>query len=65
MLSLKANQGTMHRDVITMVQEGLATSFKEIAHQTEQTVERREGHGRIERRRYWLVDDQHYLTLII
>lgn len=52
----------MHRDVITMVQEGLATSFKEIAHQTEQTVEK--GHGRIERRRYWLVDDQHYLDYL-
>ena len=61
-LSLKANQGTMHQDVITMVQDGLATSFKEIKHQTEQTVEK--GHGRIERRRYWLVDDEQYLEYL-
>jgi predicted transposase YbfD/YdcC len=61
-LALKANQGTMHQDVITMAQEGLATSFKEIKHQTEQTVEK--GHGRIERRRYWLVDDEQYLEYL-
>lgn len=61
-LSLKANQGTMHRDVITMVQEGLATQFKEIAHHTQQTVEK--GHGRIERRRYWLIDDEAYLAYL-
>jgi predicted transposase YbfD/YdcC len=61
-LALKANQGTMHQDVITMVQEGLATQFKGIAHQTEQTVEK--GHGRIERRRYWLIDDEQYLIYL-
>jgi predicted transposase YbfD/YdcC len=61
-LALKANQGTMHQDVITMVQEGLATQFKEIAHHTEQTVEK--GHGRIERRRYWLIDDEEYLAYL-
>ncbi len=61
-LALKANQGTMHQDVITMVQEGLATQFKEIAHHTQQTVEK--GHGRIERRRYWLIDDEEYLAYL-
>lgn len=61
-LALKRNQGTMHQDVITMVEEGLATRFKEINHQTEQTVEK--GHGRIERRRYWLVDDEQYLEYL-
>src|SRR5437867_7156145 len=30
-LALKANQGTMHQDVITMVQEGLATQFRDIS----------------------------------
>jgi predicted transposase YbfD/YdcC len=64
-LALKANQGTMYQDVITMVQESLATQatpFKEIEHQTEQTVEK--GHGRIERRRYWLVHDEQYLAYL-
>lgn len=61
-LSLKANQGTMHQDVITMVQEGWATQFKDIAHHTEQTTEK--GHGRIERRRYWVIDDEQYLAYL-
>lgn len=58
-LSLKGNQGTMHRDVITMFEEAIATEFKGISHQTEQTLEK--GHGRIETRRYYLVDDPQYL----
>lgn len=58
-LSLKGNQGTMHRDVITMFNEAISTEFKEISHQTEQRVEK--GHGRIETRRYFLVDDPVYL----
>ena len=61
-LALKANQCAMHQEVITMVQEGLATQFKEISHQTEQTLDK--GHGRIERRRYWLVDDEQYLDYL-
>jgi predicted transposase YbfD/YdcC len=61
-LALKANQGTMHQEVITMVQEGLATQFKEIHHQKEQTLDK--GHGRIEQRRYWLVDDEQYLDYL-
>lgn len=61
-LSLKANQGTMHQDVITMMEEGLVTQFKQITHHTRQTVEK--GHGRIERRRYWLIDDEQYLAYL-
>lgn len=63
-LALKGNQSTMHQDVIVMVQEGLATGlkFREIAHHTAQTLDK--GHGRIERRRYWLVDDPTYLTYL-
>ena len=61
-LALKANQGTMHQEVITMVQEGLANQFKEIHHQKEQTLDK--GHGRIEKRRYWLVDDEVYLSYL-
>ena len=61
-LALKANQCAMHQDVITMAQEGLATQFKEIAHHTKQTVDK--GHGRIERRRYWFIDDAQYLAYL-
>jgi len=58
-LSLKGNQGTMHRDVIVMFEEATANEFKGISHQSEQTVEK--GHGRIETRSYFLVDDPQYL----
>jgi predicted transposase YbfD/YdcC len=61
-LSLKGNQGTMHRDVITMFDEATNTRFKGISYQTEQTVEK--GHGRIETRRYFLVDDPVYLQYL-
>lgn len=61
-LSLKGNQGTMHRDVITLFDEALATTFKGIRYQSEQTTEK--GHGRIEKRRYFLVDDPTYLQYL-
>lgn len=61
-LSLKGNHSTMHQDVITTFNEGMDTQFKEISHQTYQTVEK--GHGRIETRRYFLVDDPFYVRYL-
>jgi predicted transposase YbfD/YdcC len=61
-LSLKGNQGTIHRDVITMFQEAIVCGFKGISHQSEQTVEK--GHGRIETRRFFLVHDPLYLQYL-
>lgn len=61
-LSLKGNQGTMHRDVITLFDEAMASAFKGISHQRAQTMEK--GHGRIETRRYFLVDDPAYLQYL-
>lgn len=58
-LALKGNHSTMHQDVITTFNEGMDTRFKGISHQIHQTVEK--GHGRIERRRYFLVDDPLYM----
>ncbi len=52
----------MHQDVITTFSEGLATHFKGISHQTYETVEK--GHGRIETRRYYLVDDPLYMKYL-
>src|SRR5215203_4396015 len=52
----------MHRDVITMFDEATNTGFKGISHQSEQTVEK--GHGRIETRSYFLVDDPQYLQYL-
>jgi predicted transposase YbfD/YdcC len=61
-LALKGNHSTMHQDVITTFNEGVATHFKEISHRTHQTVEK--GHGRIETRRYYLVDDPLYMKYL-
>lgn len=61
-LALKANHDGMYQDVITTFNEGLATNFAGIDHHTEQTVEK--GHGRIETRRYFLVDDPLYLQYL-
>ncbi len=60
--SLKGDQGTMHRDVIAMFDEATASEFKGISHRSEQTIEK--GHGRIETRRFFLVDDPLYLQCL-
>jgi predicted transposase YbfD/YdcC len=61
-LALKANHSILHQDVITTFNEGLDTHFKGIRHHTHETVEK--GHGRIERRRYLLVDDPLYMRYL-
>ncbi len=61
-LALKGNHLTIHQDVITTFNEGMATEFKGISHQTHETIEK--GHGRIETRRYYLVDDPLYLKYL-
>ena len=40
----------------------MATQFKGISHQSHETVEK--GHGRIERRRYYMVDDPLYMRYL-
>jgi predicted transposase YbfD/YdcC len=61
-LALKGNHSVLHQDVITTFNEGMDTHFKGISHQTHETVEK--GHGRIERRRYFLVDDPLYMSYL-
>lgn len=61
-LALKANHSVLHQDVITTFSEGVDTHFKGISHQVYETVEK--GHGRIERRRYFLVDDPLYMRYL-
>ncbi|HEX8218820.1 MAG TPA: ISAs1 family transposase [Chloroflexia bacterium] len=61
-LALKGNHLTMHQDVITTFNEGVATDFRGISHQTYETVEK--GHGRIETRSYYLVDDPRYMSYL-
>lgn len=61
-LALKGNHSVLHQEVITTFNEGLDTQFKGIHHRTHETVEK--GHGRIERRRYYLVDDPLYMRYL-
>ena len=61
-LALKGNHMSMHQDVITTFNEGLATRFRDISHHKYETVEK--GHGRIETRRYYLVDDPVYMRYL-
>lgn len=59
-LSLKGNQGNIHKDVKQLFDWALKNDFYHIAHEKYQTIEK--GHGRIEIRRYWLMDSVEYLV---
>lgn len=61
-LALKENHSLLHQDVITTFSEGMDTHFKGMRYQTYETVEK--GHGRIETRRYFLVDDPLYMKYL-
>ena len=54
-LGLKGNQGTLHQDVQLSFAAGEADGFVGIRHDQAETVE--QGHGRIETRRHWVIDD--------
>lgn len=58
-LALKDNQGLLYEGVVESFQEGLATNFKDIAHDYYETVDK--DHGRIETRKYWTIFDPDYL----
>lgn len=58
-LALKANQGQFHEGIVESFKEGLATNFKDIAHETLD-----KDHGRIETRRYWTIWDADYLKYL-
>lgn len=54
LLSLKGNQGNIHQDVQQLFHWARKTNFDHIPHQAERTINK--GHGRIEIRRYWLLE---------
>lgn len=58
-LSLKGNQGTLHEDVKQLFDWADKTEFKDIEHEAHQTIDK--GHGRLEIRRYWLLDNVEHL----
>jgi predicted transposase YbfD/YdcC len=51
-ISLKGNQGSLHDGVRALFSEARDERFETLPHVYTETVEK--GHGRIERRRYWL-----------
>jgi predicted transposase YbfD/YdcC len=52
-ISLKGNQGNLHKNVKKAFAEAIAKEWEGVRHETCQTVEA--GHGRIEKRRYYLL----------
>jgi predicted transposase YbfD/YdcC len=58
-LSLKGNQGNIHKDVEQLFEWALKTEFRDISHEFHQTIDG--GHGRLEIRRYWLLDGVKHL----
>ena len=58
-LSLKGNQGNLHKDVEQLFDWASKTNFKDIEHEAYQTIDK--GHGRIEIRRYWLLGNVEHL----
>lgn len=59
-LSLKGNQGTLHKDVEDYFGWAVKTGFKEIAYDSCKTLEK--GHGRIETRRCFVTEDVDWLA---
>lgn len=59
-LSLKGNQGNLHQDVQQLFDWASKTNFKDIEHEAYETIEK--GHGRIEKRRYYLLGDVEHLV---
>lgn len=59
-LSLKGNQGNLHQDVQQLFDWASKTNFKDIEHEVYETTEK--GHGRIEKRRYYLLGEVEHLV---
>ena len=58
-LSLKGNQGTLHREVHELFTHAQATQFQDVAHDFHETVNK--NHGRLEVRRHWMITEAEYL----
>ncbi|MEM1256871.1 MAG: ISAs1 family transposase [Cyanobacteria bacterium P01_H01_bin.21] len=58
-LSLKGNQGNIHEDVAQLFDWTRKIDFKDVPHEFYQTLD--SGHGRIEIRRHWLLEDVAHL----
>ena len=61
-LSLKGNQGTLHREVHELFAHAQATQFQDVAHDFHETVNK--NHGRLEVRRHWTITEAEYLHYV-
>lgn len=61
-LALKGNQGTLAKEVQETFTLAQADHFTEIQHQFYQTVNK--GHGRLEIRKHWIIDDPEYIAYL-
>jgi predicted transposase YbfD/YdcC len=61
-LALKDNQPTLHQAVAALFAEGRADGFASVAADTARTVDK--GHGRIELRQVWAVDDPEVIAYL-
>ena len=61
-LSLKGNQGTLHREVQELFAHAQAPQFQEVAHDFHETVNK--DHGRLEVRRHWMITEAEYLQYL-
>lgn len=60
MLSLKGNQGTLHKDVVDYFAWAERINFKGVEYSFTESMEK--DHGRIEQRRCWTTEDVEWLT---
>jgi predicted transposase YbfD/YdcC len=58
-LALKANQRNLYEDVVQLFQSARQKDWQDIDHEFYQTINK--GHGRIEIRRYWIMEQTEYL----
>jgi predicted transposase YbfD/YdcC len=61
-MALKENQGRLHADVKLAFEHEAKTAFRAVRHSIVETHD--EGHGRIETRRYTLIDDPTYIDYL-
>lgn len=61
-LALKGNQGTLHHDVQDLLASAQEISFRDVAHDFYQTVEK--NHGRLEIRRHWTISDPEFMAFL-
>lgn len=61
-LALKGNQGTLSKEVQETFDLAQADQFAHVQHAFYETVEK--GHGRLEIRRHWIIDDPEHITYL-